>query len=159
MHQVTTPSSLPHIFKNALTSPVLFDMIKCVASFFKLVNRPLYALLVHQNSFGTYGFMHVAAKIWIWLLNTLRTLQRFLDSTWSSCAWPQRRKMVLLLLVSTIFNLTGNELILECICGFNLFLLGSELLKIWDDVFCSKATPIEYAEVIAKLRSRYCLKQ
>lgn len=32
--------------------------------------------------------------------------------------------MVLLLLVSTIFNLTWNELILECTCGFNLFLFG-----------------------------------
>ncbi|WZY86801.1 hypothetical protein YC2023_033185 [Brassica napus] len=32
--KVTKPSSLPQIFKNALTSPVLFDIIKCVASFF-----------------------------------------------------------------------------------------------------------------------------
>ncbi|KAF2541254.1 hypothetical protein F2Q68_00031382, partial [Brassica cretica] len=32
--KVTTPSSLPQIFKSALTSPVLFDIIKCVASFF-----------------------------------------------------------------------------------------------------------------------------
>ncbi|KAF8047521.1 hypothetical protein N665_2976s0002 [Sinapis alba] len=37
--KVTTPSSLPQIFKNALTSPVLFDIIECVASFFKLGSK------------------------------------------------------------------------------------------------------------------------
>lgn len=34
-----------------------------------------------------------------------------------------------------------------------------DLHKIWDEVFCSEATPIEYAEMLDKLRSRYCLKQ
>uniref|UniRef100_A0A7N2L5I6 RNA-polymerase II-associated protein 3-like C-terminal domain-containing protein n=1 Tax=Quercus lobata TaxID=97700 RepID=A0A7N2L5I6_QUELO len=31
--------------------------------------------------------------------------------------------------------------------------------KIWDEVFCSEATPIEYAEMLDKFRSRYCLNR
>ncbi|KAJ4887506.1 Tetratricopeptide repeat (TPR)-like superfamily protein [Raphanus sativus] len=99
--KVTTPSSLPHIFKNALTSPVLFDMIKCVATFFN-------------------EDMDLAVKY----IENLTKVPRF--------------NMIVMCLTSREKN---------------------ELLKIWEDVFCSKATPIEYAEVIAKLRSRYCLKQ
>ncbi|KAJ6354228.1 hypothetical protein OIU76_003137 [Salix suchowensis] len=32
--KVTSPSALPQIFKNALSVPILIDIIKCVASFF-----------------------------------------------------------------------------------------------------------------------------
>lgn len=99
--KVTTPSSLPHIFKNALTSPVLFDMIKCVATFFN-------------------EDMDLAVKY----IENLTKVPRF--------------NMIVMCLTSREKN---------------------ELLKIWEDVFCSKATPMEYAEVMAKLRSRYCLKQ
>ncbi|KAG2317039.1 hypothetical protein Bca4012_067934 [Brassica carinata] len=99
--KVTTPSSLPQIFKNALTSPVLFDIIKCVASFFN-------------------EDMDLAVKY----IENLTKVPRF--------------NMIVMCLTSTEKN---------------------ELLKIWEDVFCSKATPIEYAEVLAKLRSRYCLEQ
>ncbi|KAE9446672.1 hypothetical protein C3L33_21445, partial [Rhododendron williamsianum] len=35
----------------------------------------------------------------------------------------------------------------------------ADLHRIWDDIFCSNATPIEYAERLDKLRSRYCPKQ
>lgn len=35
----------------------------------------------------------------------------------------------------------------------------TDLHKIWDEVFCSEATPIEYAEMLDKLRSRYCLNR
>ncbi|XP_010544206.1 PREDICTED: RNA polymerase II-associated protein 3 isoform X2 [Tarenaya hassleriana] len=35
----------------------------------------------------------------------------------------------------------------------------NELLKIWDEVFCNEATPMEYAEVLDKLKSRYRLRQ
>ncbi|KAF8100619.1 hypothetical protein N665_0220s0023 [Sinapis alba] len=99
--KVTTPSSLPQIFKNALTSPVLFDIIECVASFFN-------------------EDMDLAVKY----IENLTKVPRF--------------NMIVMCLTSTEKN---------------------ELLKIWEDVFCSKATPMEYAEVLAKLRSRYCLKQ
>lgn len=99
--KVTTPSSLPHIFKNALTSPVLFDIIKCVASFFS-------------------EDMDFAVKY----IDNLTKVPRF--------------NMIAVCLTSTEKN---------------------ELLKIWEDVFCSKATPMVYAEVLDKLRSRYCLKQ
>uniref|UniRef100_M4FAP8 RNA-polymerase II-associated protein 3-like C-terminal domain-containing protein n=1 Tax=Brassica campestris TaxID=3711 RepID=M4FAP8_BRACM len=99
--KVTTPSSLPHIFKSALTSPVLFDIIKCVASFFN-------------------EDMDFAVKY----IENLTKVPRF--------------NMIAMCLTSTEKN---------------------ELLKIWEDVFCSKATPMVYAEVLDKLRSRYCLKQ
>lgn len=32
--QVTSPGSLPQIFKNALSAPLLVDIIKCIATFF-----------------------------------------------------------------------------------------------------------------------------
>ncbi|KAI8025663.1 E3 ubiquitin-protein ligase RFI2 [Camellia lanceoleosa] len=35
----------------------------------------------------------------------------------------------------------------------------ADLQRIWDDVFCNNATPMEYAERLDKLRSRYCRKQ
>ncbi|KAH0936358.1 hypothetical protein HID58_013475, partial [Brassica napus] len=99
--KVTKPSSLPQIFKNALTSPVLFDIIKCVASFFN-------------------EDMDLAVKY----IYNLTKVPRF--------------DMIVMCLASTEKN---------------------ELRKIWEDVFCNKATPVEYAEVLDKLRSRYCLKQ
>ncbi|XP_024016159.1 RNA polymerase II-associated protein 3 isoform X2 [Eutrema salsugineum] len=99
--KVMTPSSLPQIFKNALTSPVLVDIIKCVASIFT-------------------EDMDLAVKY----IENLTKVPRF--------------NMLVMCLTSTEKN---------------------ELLKIWEDVFCSKATPMEYAEVLDKLRLKYCLKQ
>ncbi|VVB00073.1 unnamed protein product [Arabis nemorensis] len=99
--KVTTPSSLPQIFKNALTSPVLVDIIKCVALFFD-------------------EDMDLAVKY----IENLTKVPRF--------------NMLVMCLTSTEKN---------------------ELLKIWNDVFCNKETPMEHAEVLDKLRSRYCLKQ
>ncbi|KAF3602869.1 hypothetical protein F2Q69_00036355 [Brassica cretica] len=86
--KVTTPSSLPQIFKSALTSPVLFDIIKCPASFFN-------------------EDMDFAVKY----IENLTKVPRF--------------NMIAMCLTSTEKN---------------------ELLKIWEDVFCSKATPMVYAE-------------
>ncbi|KAG7588497.1 Tetratricopeptide repeat 1 [Arabidopsis suecica] len=99
--KVMSPSSLPQIFKNALTSPVLVDIIKCVASFFT-------------------EDMDLAVKY----IENLTEVPRF--------------NMLIMCLTSIEKN---------------------ELLKLWEDVFCNKATPMEYAEVLDKLRSRYCLKQ
>ncbi|XP_050225389.1 uncharacterized protein LOC126674896 isoform X2 [Mercurialis annua] len=48
---------------------------------------------------------------------------------------------------------------------FNLLIMclsaadKADLLKIWNEVFCSEATPIEYAEILDDLRSKYGLKQ
>ncbi|KAL1208360.1 Outer envelope protein 64 [Cardamine amara subsp. amara] len=98
--KVMTPSSLPQVFKNALTSPVLVDIIKCVASFFT-------------------EDMDLAVKY----IENLTKVPRF--------------NMLIMCLTSTEKN---------------------ELLKIWDDAFCNKATPMEYAEVFDKLRSLYCVK-
>nr|CCD74499.1 tetratricopeptide repeat domain-containing protein [Arabidopsis halleri subsp. halleri] len=94
-------TQLLKIFKNALTSPVLVDIIKCVASFFT-------------------EDMDLAVKY----IENLTKVPRF--------------NMLVMCLTSTE---------------------KSELLKLWEDVFCSKATPMEYAELLDKLRSRYCLKQ
>ncbi|XP_023643474.1 RNA polymerase II-associated protein 3 isoform X2 [Capsella rubella] len=99
--KVMSPNSLPQIFKNALTSPVLVDIIKCVAVFFT-------------------EDMDLAVKY----IENLTKVPRF--------------NMLVMCLTSTEKN---------------------ELMKIWDDVFCDKATPMEYAEVLDKLKSRYCLKQ
>ncbi|KAL1213884.1 Outer envelope protein 64 [Cardamine amara subsp. amara] len=98
--KVMTPSSLPQVFKNALTSPVLVDIIKCVASFFT-------------------EDMDLAVKY----IENLTKVPRF--------------NMLIMCLTSTEKN---------------------ELLKIWDDVFCNKATPMEYADGFDKLRSLYCVK-
>ncbi|XVF05946.1 hypothetical protein REPUB_Repub06bG0005400 [Reevesia pubescens] len=35
----------------------------------------------------------------------------------------------------------------------------AELLKVWDEVFCNEASPIECAEVLDNLRSAYCLEK
>lgn len=47
---------------------------------------------------------------------------------------------------------------------FDLIWIGlvtfcADLRKIWDDVFCSEATLMEYAEILDNLRSKYCLGQ
>lgn len=34
----------------------------------------------------------------------------------------------------------------------------TDLLKIWDEVFCDEAVPIEYVEMLDSLRSKYFLK-
>ncbi|KFK24401.1 hypothetical protein AALP_AAs74350U000300 [Arabis alpina] len=99
--KVMNPSSLPQIFKNALTSPVLVDILKCVALFFA-------------------EDMDLAVKY----IENLTKVPRF--------------NMIVMCLTSTEKN---------------------ELLMIWNDVFCNKATPVEHAEVLDKLRSRYYLKQ
>ncbi|CAH9116339.1 unnamed protein product [Cuscuta epithymum] len=33
--KVTSPTSLPHIFKNALSAPILLDIVRCIATFFR----------------------------------------------------------------------------------------------------------------------------
>jgi len=38
-----------------------------------------------------------------------------------------------------------------------LFTYSADLRKIWNEVFCAEATPIEYAEILDNLRSKFYL--
>ncbi|OMO86278.1 Tetratricopeptide TPR-1 [Corchorus capsularis] len=99
--KVTSPSALPQIFKNALSSSMLVDIIKCVATFFR-------------------EEVDLAIKY----LENLTKVPRF--------------DMLIMFLSSTD---------------------KADLLKVWDEVFCNEATPIECAEILDNLRSVYCLKK
>ncbi|KAK9292924.1 hypothetical protein L1049_020905 [Liquidambar formosana] len=96
-----SPNALPQIFKNALSAPILTDIIKCVATFFT-------------------DDMDLAVKY----LENLTKVSRF-------------------------------DMIIMCLSSQD----RADILKIWDEVFCNKAVPIEYAEVLDKLHSRYCPKR
>ncbi|KAG6774965.1 hypothetical protein POTOM_018383 [Populus tomentosa] len=98
--KVTSPSALPQIFKNALSVPILIDIIKCVASFF-------------------IDDMDLAVKY----LENLTKVPRF-------------------------------DMLIMCLSSIDT----SDLLKMWDGVFCSASTPTEYAEILDNLRSKYCPK-
>ncbi|EEF49965.1 hypothetical protein RCOM_1435290 [Ricinus communis] len=98
--QATSPSALPQIFKNALSAPMLIDIIKCVATFF-------------------VDDMNLAVKY----LQNLAQVPRF-------------------------------NILIMCLSAAD----KADLLKLWDEVFCSEATPIEHAEILDNLRTKYCLK-
>ncbi|GMP40166.1 hypothetical protein CsSME_00010720 [Camellia sinensis var. sinensis] len=99
--KVTSPVALPQIFKNAMSAPMLVDIIRCIATLFT-------------------EEMDLAVKY----LENLAKVSRF--------------DMIMMGLSSTD---------------------RADLHRIWDDVFCNNATPMEYAERLDKLRSRYCRKQ
>ncbi|XP_039048808.1 RNA polymerase II-associated protein 3-like isoform X1 [Hibiscus syriacus] len=99
--KVTSPTALPHIFKNALSASMLVDIVKCVATFFR-------------------EEMDLAIKY----LENLTKVPRF---------------DMLVLFLSPKDK--------------------ADLLKVWDEVFCSEATPIEYAEILDNLRSVYGRKK
>ncbi|KAK7269432.1 hypothetical protein RIF29_22158 [Crotalaria pallida] len=96
-----SPHELPKIFRNALSSALLIDIIKCVASFFT-------------------EDMDLAVSY----LDNLAKVPRF-------------------------------DMIVMCLPPTD----KDDLLKIWDEVFCSKATPMEYAEILDNLRSKFSLGQ
>ncbi|KAA0048074.1 RNA polymerase II-associated protein 3 isoform X1 [Cucumis melo var. makuwa] len=96
-----SPAKLPQIFKNALTAPILIDIVKCVATFF--TEEPALAISFLEN---------------------LVKVPRF-------------------------------SILMMCLSSSEKF----DLLKIWDEVFCDEAVPIEYAEMLDSLRSKYFLKQ
>ncbi|CAI0381742.1 unnamed protein product [Linum tenue] len=97
--KITPPGALPQIFKNALTAPMLIDIIKCISTFFK------------DN-------IDLAVKY----LENLTKVPRF---------------SMLIISLSTPDK--------------------TDLHKMWDEVFCSEATPIEYVEILDNLRSAYCI--
>ncbi|KAH7832915.1 hypothetical protein Vadar_001298 [Vaccinium darrowii] len=99
--KVTSPVALPKIFKNALSAPLLIDIIRCIATFFT-------------------EEMDMVVKY----LENLARVSRF-------------------------------DMIVMCLSSAE----RADLHRIWDDVFCSNATPVEYVERLDKLRSRYCPKQ
>uniref|UniRef100_A0A5B6ZSD9 Putative RNA polymerase II-associated protein 3 isoform X1 n=1 Tax=Davidia involucrata TaxID=16924 RepID=A0A5B6ZSD9_DAVIN len=96
-----SPVILPQIFKNALSAPILIDIIKCIATFFS-------------------EEMDLAVKY----LENLTKVARF-------------------------------DMIIMCLASTD----KADLLKIWDEIFCNKATPTKYSEMLDKLRSRYCVKK
>ncbi|KAE8675447.1 Tetratricopeptide repeat (TPR)-like superfamily protein, putative isoform 2 [Hibiscus syriacus] len=99
--KVTSPTALPHIFKNAMSASMLVDIVKCVATFFR-------------------EEIDLAIKY----LENLTKVPRF--------------DMLVLFLSPTD---------------------KADLLKVWDEVFCSEATPIQCAEILDNLRSMYGLKK
>ncbi|XP_028097548.1 RNA polymerase II-associated protein 3-like isoform X10 [Camellia sinensis] len=99
--KVTSPVALPQIFKNALSAPILIEIIRCIVTFF-------------------CEEMDLAVKY----LENLAKVSRF-------------------------------DMIIMCLSSTD----KTDLHKIWDDIFCSNATPMEYAERLDKLQSRYCPKQ
>lgn len=96
--KATSPVSLPQIFKNALSAPILMDIIRCTATFF-----------IEE--------MEIAVQY----LENLAKVSRF-------------------------------DMIIMCLSSPD----KTEMRKIWDEVFCSNATPMEYTERLDKLRPRYC---
>ncbi|KAF5952161.1 hypothetical protein HYC85_010105 [Camellia sinensis] len=99
--KVTSPVALPQIFKNAMSAPMLVDIIRCIATFFT-------------------EEMDLAVKY----LENLAKVSRF-------------------------------DTIMMCLSSTD----RADLHRIWDDVFCNNATPMEYAERLDNLRSSYCPKQ
>ncbi|XP_054803092.1 uncharacterized protein LOC129306491 isoform X3 [Prosopis cineraria] len=95
-----SPQDLPKIFKSALSSAILMDIIKCVASFFT------------EDTVLAVSFLEHLTKV-------------------------SRFDMLIMCLTSTDKH---------------------DLRKLWDDRFCSEATPMEYAEILDNLRSKYCLE-
>ncbi|KAG4983358.1 hypothetical protein JHK87_028107 [Glycine soja] len=96
-----SPHELPKIFKNALTSVILIEIIKCLASFFTEDMDLVVSYLEH-----------------------LTKVPRF-------------------------------DVIVMCLSSTN----KDDIRKIWDEVFSSEATPIEYAEILDNLRSKFGLGQ
>ncbi|KAL5138656.1 RNA polymerase II-associated protein 3 [Glycine soja] len=94
-----SPHELPKIFKNALTSVILIEIIKCLASFFTEDMDLVVSYLEH-----------------------LTKVPRF-------------------------------DVIVMCLSSTN----KDDIRKIWDEVFSSEATPIEYAEILDNLRSKFGL--
>ncbi|XP_062144145.1 uncharacterized protein LOC133851646 isoform X2 [Alnus glutinosa] len=99
--KAVSPTALPQIFKNALSSSLLIDIIKCVATFF-----------IEE--------MDLAVNY----IDNLTKVSRF-------------------------------DLLIMCLTSTD----RDDLSKLWDGVFCSEATPIEYAEMLDNLRSKYFLKR
>ncbi|XP_020240446.1 RNA polymerase II-associated protein 3 isoform X1 [Cajanus cajan] len=93
-----SPHELPKIFKNALSSTLLIDIIKCLASFST------------EDMDLVVSYMEHLTKI-----------PRF-------------------------------DVIVMCLSSTN----KDDIRKIWDEVFCSEATPMEYAEILDNLRSKFC---
>ncbi|KAH1138258.1 hypothetical protein AAZX31_10G138000 [Glycine max] len=96
-----SPHELPKIFKNALSSAILIEIIKCLASFFTEDMDLVVSYLEH-----------------------LTKVPRF-------------------------------DVIVMCLSSTN----KDDIRKIWDEVFSSEATPIEYAEILDNLRSKFGLGQ
>ncbi|XXG53978.1 hypothetical protein AAC387_Pa03g1975 [Persea americana] len=92
------PTTLPQLFKNALSAPILIDIIKCVATFFM-----------------------EETELAVTILYNLSRVSRF-------------------------------DMIILCLSAGD----KADLCKIWDEVFSSVVVPAHQAEMLAKLRPKYC---
>lgn len=92
------PTTLPQLFKNALSAPILIDIIKCIATFFM-----------------------EETELAVTILYNLTQVSRF-------------------------------DMIILCLSAAD----KADLCKIWDEVFSSEAVPAHQAEMLAKLRLKYC---
>ncbi|XP_019071657.1 uncharacterized protein [Solanum lycopersicum] len=97
--KVTSPAMLPRIFKNALSAPMLMDIVRCIATFF-------------------IEDMNLAIRY----LEDLTKVPRF-------------------------------DMIIMCLSSAD----KSELLKIWEEIFCKVAE--EHSATLGALRVSYGLKQ
>ncbi|XP_015056193.1 RNA polymerase II-associated protein 3 isoform X1 [Solanum pennellii] len=97
--KVTSPAMLPRIFKNALSAPMLMDIVRCIATFF-------------------IEDMNLAIRY----LEDLTKVPRF-------------------------------DMIIMCLSSTD----KSELLKIWEEIFCKGAE--EHSATLGALRVSYGLKQ
>ncbi|GAB2277415.1 hypothetical protein Dimus_012122 [Dionaea muscipula] len=98
MLKVTPPDALPRILKNALSAPMLIEIVKCISTFFTEDTE-------------------LAVKY----LENLTKVSRF-------------------------------EVLIMCLSLAD----KADLSRIWDEVFLSNATPVEYTEILSELRPKYC---
>ncbi|KAL5147200.1 Pentatricopeptide repeat-containing protein [Glycine soja] len=99
-----SPHELPKIFKNALSSTILIEIIKCLASLFTEDMDLVVSYLEHLTKVPRFD--------------------------------------VIVMFVNLI-----DKLVTFC----------ADIRKIWDEVFSGEATPIEYAEILDNLQSKFGL--
>ncbi|KAH9627086.1 hypothetical protein KSS87_023774 [Heliosperma pusillum] len=107
--KVTPPDALPDIFKNALTSPLLVDIIKCLSSLFT-----------------------DETELVVKYLEKLTKVPRF--------------DMIIMCLPSA--DKAEGSLV--------SFICSTDVHRIWNEVFLSQATPIEFTELLSELQRKYC---
>lgn len=95
--KVTQPERLPQIFRNALTAPLLIDIVKCIATFFVEETELAVKYLQHLSKIPRFDMIIM-------------------------CLHPEER---------------------------------AELRRMWDEIFLSNATPIEFMESLSELHPRY----
>ncbi|CAL2244801.1 unnamed protein product [Prunus armeniaca] len=124
--EAISPSALPQIFKNALTVPILLDIINeemdlAVNYLDNLTRVPRFDTFIMFLSSSDNDAMHASSSIPI--------------SMW-------------------YISLS------DCFISYtNPITLQTDVVKIWDEVLDNEATPIEYAEKLDNLHTKYYPKR